>query len=184
MDFFKEFSKQFTNVARSVSGATKESPEVARLNGELKTARDALEGLYARYGKASYALRQGRGDPAEAEALAVRVKAALLQVEELAERRDAALALKRCAACGAVHPKEARFCSACGKRLPEDAPKPEPVEPGEYCPNCGARREDDAPRCPVCGADFAPGAAAPTPEPPAATTAPGPDVEEPDEAIE
>ncbi len=178
MDFLNEFSKKVSSVARSVTEKSKESAELSRLNAELRQAQDALEKLYARYGKACFAVRQG-GDAEEAEQLALRVRAAILQVEEAAARRDAAREMKRCAGCGMVHPKEARFCSGCGKRLPEELPKPEPVEPGAYCPGCGAKREDGELRCAVCGAAFdAPGE--PTPGIPAPPPVPaGPDVEEP-----
>lgn len=184
MDFLKEFSKQFSNVARSVTEKSKESAEVTKLNGDVRAAEAALNGLYLRYGRACYALQAGRGGKAAAEELALRIRAAELHLAELTAQRDAARELKRCAGCGAVHPKEARYCSACGKRLPEEAPKPEPVEAGEYCPACGAKREDGAPLCPVCGAPFD---ADPVPDAPLIPDVPvpeGPDVEEPDGNLE
>lgn len=180
MDFLNEFSKRFSNVARSVSEKSKETAEVTRLNGELRAAEAALELLYARYGRLCYG-----GDPGgEVEALATRIRAGELQVKELTEQRDAAREYKRCQSCGAVHPKEAKYCSACGKRLPDEAPKPEPVAAGEYCPACGALREDDGPRCPVCGAYFdaepEETEAAPAPKPAAFAA----DIEEPDDTLE
>ena len=186
MDIFNEFSKRFSSVARSVTEKSKEGAEVTRLNGELKAASKALEALYARYGKVCYAIQAGGGDPGAAEALAVRIRAGQLQVDELTERRDAAREFKRCQSCGAVHPKEAKFCSACGKRLPDAAPKPESAAPGEYCPNCGALREGQEPRCPVCGEyyDAQPDAPAPAPDPAPGPAAVRPDVEEPDDTLE
>ena len=176
MDFLNEFSKRFSNVARQVSEKSKENPELARLNDSVRAAKAELEQLYARYGKACYAVREGQGDKEMLDALAVRIRAAKLALEELTDQREAAYEQKRCANCGAVHPAQARYCSMCGKRLPEEAPKPEPLPEGEYCPNCGARREGDDAVCPVCGADLSPLPPEPTPEPerPAA-----PDVEEP-----
>ena len=118
MDFFNEFSKKVSSVARSVTEKSKESAEVTRLNAQLRDAREQLEGLYARYGKLCYALRAGGGSREAVEQLEVRIRAAQLEVDEIADKRDAAREMKRCASCGAVYPKEARFCSACGKRLP------------------------------------------------------------------
>ena len=177
MDFLNEFGKRFSSVARSVTEKSKEGAEVTRLNGELRAAEAALEQLFARFGRLCY----GGGGGEEAEALAVRIRAAELQVRELTERRDAAREYKRCLSCGAVFPREAKFCSACGKRLPDEAPKPEPVEPGEYCPRCGAARENAAQVCPVCGAAFdaAEEPAAPTAQP--VVQPAGPDVEEPEQ---
>ena len=181
MDFFKEFSKQFTNVARSVTERSKdrENGELSKLNGDIQAAEAALERLFCRYGKACYAQRFGQGSGEDAEALALRVRAKELELGELTDRRDALRELKRCLGCGAVFPKEARYCSMCGKPLPEEAPKPEPVEPGEYCPRCGAARENAAQVCPVCGAAFdaAEEPAAPTARP--VVQPAGPDVEEP-----
>ena len=180
MDFLNEFSKRVSSVARSVSEKSRESAEVTRMNDELRAAMGALEKLYARYGKVCYAARLGANNRQEAEQLAERIRAAQLEVEEAAARRDAAREMKRCPGCGIAFPKEARFCSSCGKRLPEAAPRPEPMAPGEYCPGCGARRENGEAVCPVCGAPFdAP--AEPTPEPAADPDVAweGSDVEEP-----
>jgi len=154
MDFFKEFSRQFSGKGRAASEKAKEGAELNRLSAGLSEAEAALNALFARYGRACYAIRAGRGNPNAAQELALRIRAAELQVEELTAARDAARELKRCLNCGAVFGREARFCSACGKKLPEEAPKPEPVAPGEYCPECGAKREEGDARCPVCGRDF------------------------------
>ena len=184
MDFFKEFGKQFTSVARSVTEKTKESAETGKLGSELRSAREGLERLYARYGKACYALQNGRGNRDEVAELTLRIRAEEARIGELDAAWVAAREVKRCLSCGAVFPKEARFCSACGKRLPEEAPRPEPVAVGEYCPACGAAREDGEVRCPVCGADFEPRAAASEPAPEPAPVPEGPDIEEPDGAME
>lgn len=183
MDFLKEFSKQFSNVARSMTEKSKESAVATKAGGELRAAREALDQLYLRYGKACYAIQSGQGNPDEAAELALRIRAAELQAAELAEAYDAAREMKRCLSCGAVHPKEARFCSACGKRLPDEAPKPEPMAQAEYCLNCGAKRAGGEARCPVCGADFdAPARPEPKPEPISedALAPTGPDAEEPE----
>lgn len=181
MDFFKEFSKQFTNVARSVSEKSKESAEVSKLNGELRAVGESLEQLYARYGRLMYDAAVKHDNVEGAEEIALRIRATRLQAQELGEQLAAARELKRCPVCGAISLKEARYCAACGRKLPEEAPRPEPVTAGEYCPNCGAAFEGGEARCPVCGADFK---AAPN-EPPASiptmTAFDGPDVEEPDQ---
>ena len=184
MDFLNEFTRRFSSVARSVTEKSKEGAEVTRLNGELKASAEALERLYARYGRLCYLRLSGGGDAEAEEALAVRIRAAELQLEELTRARDAAREFKRCQSCGAVHPKEAKFCSACGKRLPDEAPKPEPAAEGEYCQSCGAMREGGEPRCPVCGAYFDAGPEPrPDPAPPPAAVS-SPDVEEPNDTID
>ena len=183
MDFLNEFTKRFSNVARSVTEKSKEGAEITRLNGEVRAAQEALEQLYARYGRLCYLRQAGGGDARAEEELAVRIRAGELRLEELTRRRDAAREFKRCLGCGAVHPREAKFCSACGKRLPDEAPRPEPVDEGEYCPNCGALREGGEPRCPVCGTYFD---AEPEPAVPQSPVpdADAPDIEEPGGSIE
>ena len=184
MDFFKEFSRQLSGKGRSNADKNREEAELGRLTARMRDAEDALEQLYARYGRACYQAQAGQGNPEAVHELALRIRAAELEVNELTAQADAARTLKRCAHCGAVFGREARYCSACGKKLPEEPPKPEPMAVGEYCPACGARREDDAPACPVCGAFFElPAAPGEEPEPgPAEPEAPAP--EEPDGPLE
>ena len=182
MDFLKEFSKQFSSKARTASEKTREVAEAARLSDRLRQEEAALDALYTRYGRASYAARDGRGSADALKELALRIQAKTLEVEELTAARDAALAMKRCMNCGAIFSREARFCSACGKKLPEEAPRPEPVKLGEYCPACGAELDGSA-VCPVCGADLSgPVPAEPQPEPEPVQPDPAP--EEPTEEIE
>ena len=183
MDFLKEFSKQFSGKGRSAADKTKEGAEFNRISAELSEAEAALNQLYARYGRACYAAQAGRGQSDDARTLALRIQATELQVQELTDARDAARELKRCLSCGAVFGREARFCAMCGKRLPEEAPKPEPVSPGEYCPECGAKRENGDSRCPVCGRDFdAPPETAPARQDLTNDDLPAP--EEPEESLE
>lgn len=183
MDFFKEFSKQVSSVARTVTEKSKEGAENSRLNGEVRAAQEALDQLYRRYGELCYGLTQGRGDPVDREALETRIRAARLELEEAVANRDAAKEIKRCQGCGTVLPGQARYCFVCGKKLPEEAPKPEPVAVGEYCPACGAAREGGEAVCPVCGAAFD-GAPRPEPEPAPTPAQPAHDVEEPEDALE
>ena len=183
MDFLKEFGKQFSGRGKPSSDKSKEGAELNRINAALSEAEAALDQLYARYGRACYAVQAGRGDPDAARALALRIEDAEREAEALAAARDAARAMKRCLGCGALFGGEARYCSACGRKLPEEPPKPEPLDPGEYCPACGAKREDGDVRCPVCGAGFdAPPASGPIPAASACEDLPAP--EEPDGSME
>jgi len=181
MDFLKEFSKQFSSKARSASEKGREGSEASRLGAELKSAEASLDSLYDRFGRACYALRTGGGNADAAEELALRIRATCLQVEELTQALNAVRELKRCPGCGAVFPKEARFCSTCGRKLPEEAPRPEPVKVGEYCPTCGAEMAKGETVCPVCGTDLA-GPTPPAPHPDCVPDAPGP--EEPSEEMD
>jgi len=193
MDFLKEFSRQLSGKGRSNPEKAREGAEAARLGEALRAAQASLDSLYGRYGRACYAAQEGRGDPEAVRQLALRIEAARLEVEELTAARDAALAWKRCPGCGMAFPREARFCSACGRKLPEEAPKPEPVAEGEYCPACGAALEGGEASCPVCGALIG-GPASPSAHDaqstPGSQSTPGtavaspPEPEEPDDTME
>ena len=156
MEFFNDLSKKFSNVAKSVTEKTKESVEVTRIASDIRGLKNEVEQLYTELGKVCYALRQGDGDASKAEEIAGRIQKALMRIEELNDQRDAIRDMKRCAGRGAVMPREARFCSSCGRRMPEDAPDPEPESPVdiEYCPDCGAERRDGEAFCSVCGRSF------------------------------
>ena len=175
MDFLNDLGKKFTQAARSVQAFTRESTESTRLSSALRDARDELDSLYAELGRACYEQHTRPESEIPAD-LFVRVRAALERVDELSARRERRA---RCPGCGAVQPIEARFCSNCGRRMPEDAPAPIEAddEDGQYCPECGAMRRDDADFCAVCGHSFA---EAPAPELPAPEVPDAPDPTRPE----
>ena len=182
MDFFNDLSKRFSNVAKSVSEKTRDGVEVTRIANDLRIQKNALEQLYTELGKVCYALRMGNGNAEQAEQLADSIRRIHARIEELTAQRDAIRDVRRCPGCGAVVPKEARFCAYCGKRLPEDSPNTEDRGPAdaEYCPDCGAMRSGDEAYCAVCGKSFG-GDAAPAGEAPVREAERAPvNVEEPD----
>ena len=186
MDFLNDLGKKFTQAARSVQAFTRESTESTRLSSALRDAREELDSLYAELGRACYEQRV-RPESEISDELYDRVTAALERLDELSARKDRKA---RCPGCGAVQALDARFCSNCGRRMPEDAPTPVTETDdtdGQYCPECGAMRKDDAGFCAVCGHSFAevPAPEAPAPEAPDAPdpTRPEP-LEEPDASDE
>ena len=181
MDFLSGFGKRFSNAARSASEKNRESAEQARINDELREASAELDKLFAAYGRACYVLRLGEGDRAAADDLVVRIRAAHARVDALTARRDEWREPVRCAACGALQPRGARYCNSCGKRISAQEAQPEPLpDAGRYCPKCGASCGEEEAVCAVCGAmlDDSAGEPAPVFEPDAALLAQI-DVEEP-----
>lgn len=187
MDFFNDIGKKFSSVARQVSEKTKESVESTRLYGDIRSSQNDLEQLYAEYGKACYDIRMGSGNEELAKNLEGSIQAMIKRIEDLNAQRDELRAVRRCPGCGSVQSKEARFCANCGKRMPEDAPKPEAeekTEEAEFCTECGAMREPEKRFCTVCGKDFSPEDAGEQPAAPAAEPVEMADAEEPDAAAD
>lgn len=186
MDFLNDIGRKFTSMARSVTEKTREGVENTRIFTDLRGARNDLEALYCEYGKVCYGILQGADEQIQADVIAARIAECLERIETLEAQRDEMRAGKRCPACGSNQAKDARFCSGCGARLPEEAPKPEvqPVDAEEeFCPGCGALRENDERFCPVCGKDFEqPEAEEEAEKPVSAQPAAQDDPEEPDEA--
>lgn len=157
MDFFNDISRKFSNVARSVSEKTKESVESTRLMSDIRNARTELGLLYAEYGRMCYEIRMGAGDAEAADEAAEKIGRLINKIEDLSAQRDELRSVRRCAACGSAQAKDAKFCSNCGYRMPEEAPRPaapEATPEAEYCPECGALRETGKRFCTVCGKDF------------------------------
>ena len=130
MAFFNDFKEKVNKAAQSVSNKTKDSVEISRLSGEGRSINSELEGIYAQIGRTSV---ESNGDADEAlRALCARAAELIARLEELERQKLQLKNQNACPACGAVMPKEARFCSNCGEKMPEPPvvePEPEVEEP-------------------------------------------------------
>jgi len=155
MDFFNDIGKKLSRAARGVQELTRESVENTRLAVDLRSARNELEKSYTELGRAYYESLSGGEVP---QALVDRVKSCLNELETLTAMRDRSARAARCPNCGTMQDEDARFCSSCGRRMPEEAPpmpkEEEPETEAEYCADCGAMRRGDTQFCPVCGRAF------------------------------
>jgi len=154
MDFLGDLGRKFSHAARTVTERTRESVESTKLSVDLRAARGELESRLAELGRAYYDSVTVEGC-AVPEALLMRVRESMAQVEALEGQRDRANRQSRCPACGSVQGAEAKFCSNCGKPMPEAVPAAqEPADEAEYCEDCGAMRQGESKYCAVCGAAF------------------------------
>lgn len=159
MEFFNDIGKKLSRAARGVQELTREGMENTRLAVDLRAARNELEKSYMELGRAYYESLSGGDVP---QARIERVKACLDEIETLTALRDRPAKSQRCPHCGMLQDEEARFCSSCGRRMPEEVPAvpvpsaSEEDEP-EYCDSCGAMRHGSAQFCPVCGNAFGSG---------------------------
>ncbi len=155
MAFFNEFKEKFNKAAQSVSTKTRESVEMTRLIGESRSVSGELTTLYEQIGRIYV---DSRGADTEAMAsLCTRVDELRGRLDALERQRMQLKNQNRCPACGAVMARDAKFCSSCGRRMPEPVPEtqaaPE-LEDVVYCPECGAMRKDADAFCAVCGHSF------------------------------
>ena len=155
MAFFNDFKELFASAAQSVSNKTKDGVEIGRIASESRGVANELATIYEQIGRA-YVDSEGRNleeiAPLCARALELREKLEALERQKLQIRNQ-----NRCPACGAVAAKEARFCSNCGRRMPEPAPEPESAPEAEkvcYCPECGAMKKEEDRFCAVCGHSY------------------------------
>ena len=175
MAFFNDFKEIFTSAAQSVTSKTKDSVEITRLSGESRGIANELATLYEQIGRCYV---DSKGSDLEAlEPLCARVEELRDRLEELERQRMQLKNQNRCPACGAVMAKNARFCSNCGRRMPEPAPEPEPAPNADvvYCPECGAMCKDADEFCVVCGRSLR---EAPAEKPKKAPAAPAPAAED------
>lgn len=174
MAFFNDFKEKFTSAAQSVTNKTKDSVEITRISGESRSIAGELAELYAQIGRV-YVDSQGT-DAVTLAPLCAKVSELRDRLESLERQKIQLRNQNRCPSCGAVMNKSARFCSSCGRRMPEPAPEPEAAPTDAdvtYCPDCGAMRKDGDDFCAVCGHSYS-GEAEPAPKP-----APDPAPEEP-----
>ena len=88
MDFLNEIGRKFSHMARSVTEKTREGVENTRIFTDLRSAKNDLEELYCEFGRVCYEIRQGAGDPPEADALAERIGECLERIRELTAMRE------------------------------------------------------------------------------------------------
>jgi len=157
MDFLNDIGKKVFRAARSVQELTREGMENTRLSADLRAAKSELDKRFLTLGRAYYAVASGDEDEVPRE-LIESVSEALAEIDFLNAQRDRVRASEKCPGCGAMQPEGARFCSNCGRRMPEAAPAPAEEASDadeEYCAECGAMRHGESKFCPVCGCAFA-----------------------------
>lgn len=154
MDFLGDLGRKFSHAARAVTERTREGVENTKLSADIRSARSELESRLAELGRAYYdsVTVEGCSVP---EALILRVRDSMAQLEALTLQRERGSRQSRCPGCGSVQGAEAKFCSNCGRPMPEGSPVIAETEDGEeYCNSCGAMRLSESRYCEVCGAVF------------------------------
>ncbi len=153
MDFIGEIGKKIAQATRIAPNRPKD--EDASSASELASAQELLDRQLIELGRAYYESTL-TGAEVSGE-LVRRVQDTMTLIDSITKLQDRVPKLVKCPACGSSELETAKFCSNCGKAMPEKSPSIEDEEPdaeAEYCPNCGAMRQDDAKFCDVCGQSF------------------------------
>ena len=175
MSLLDSVMEKVSRAATSVSGKTRDSVEITKLIAEGRGIEADLRDLYGRLGRA-YHESQGQDGEAIAD-LCTQIDDKQALLKDIENRKLQIRNQIRCPGCGAVVAEDAKFCSACGLRLPEP-PKdieetPESAD-AVYCPKCGAMRKGDDRFCELCGHDYE------STQPPVAKAEPAPAAPEED----
>ena len=155
MSLFDSVREKVSRAANSVSGKTRDSVEISKLIAEGRSIESDLRDLYGRLGRAYY---ESQGQDSEAIAdLCGKIDDKQALLKDIEDRKLQIRNQIRCPCCGTVVAEDAKFCSACGLRLPE-APKDAEETPESadavYCPKCGAMRKGEDRFCEICGHDY------------------------------
>lgn len=177
MSFFDRFGRSVQPSSRSTLQKNREMAGIARLNSQMAENSRRMSQLFGEIGERY--CRSHAHDPEPALAELVRaVEQMRAQNEALEAQIQDLRGLTKCPHCGTVIPKNAAFCSSCGKRVlsedmqvclkcgavssrsmlycslcgtrmpTEERPRPVLVR---TCSRCGAQLEPGAPFCSVCG---------------------------------
>ena len=156
MDFFNDLGKMINQAARSISARPREEAAPVQVH-TFGVAEVELNRRLAELGSAYYQVTIGEREKVD-PVLIERVREARETLDALAATAEAQTL--RCPFCGAAQLAGARFCSSCGKPLPEkplqDDASEEPDDSLEYCAECGAVRRNGERFCAVCGGAFNP----------------------------
>lgn len=131
MNFFDDIRETINKAAQSVSNMTKENAEISRISGEIKNIIVEVESLLTQIGQ-TYVSSKGQ-DTENLCALCARVEELRARQSELEKQKLLVRNQNVCPGCGSVMPKDFRFCSNCGMKMPEpetteEKPAEEPVE--------------------------------------------------------
>ncbi|MDO4547445.1 MAG: zinc ribbon domain-containing protein [Clostridia bacterium] len=124
MAIFDDIGKQLSSAAKTIGKKTNDISEIRRLNTKKQSIRRQMESAYTQIGKAYYATASA-STHGEADRLCDQIETMLAEIAELDRKIDKVKNQRRCPECSSVQPRESKFCSNCGAKLP-DLPQPEP----------------------------------------------------------
>lgn len=149
-----DFSKRIESFGQSVWKKAQGAVNIVGKNSDIAAKTQELKELYADIGKA-YCITHPEAAQTEFPDLCGKAAALTSEITRLQDEILQAKGFQKCAACGALVPAPAAFCSSCGASMPQPpSPEPEPAPEPEaepVCGNCGATLHEQDLFCAACG---------------------------------
>lgn len=133
-DFFSEFGETLHQAAKEFTAKTDSFFEGQKMRNKISGEQRQIDQCLKEVGSIIYE-KFVEGEPLHEEiaALCEEITEHKMAIAKMRENMARKKGEKICAACGAVLPKEARFCLQCGAEC-EEAPEEEVVEDPEPAP--------------------------------------------------
>lgn len=161
MGFFEDIGKKVADAGQKTVQKTKEMSDVIRLESLVTKEENKLNQIYSQIGKMYVDLH---GDDFEEEFAGMfgeireaeqNIQNYRQQIDEIKNSRDREeaenQASRKCPNCGADIPDDRRFCTSCGKPIPQPEESSSDGEEKQYCTNCGAALAPGSVFCANCG---------------------------------
>lgn len=161
MGFLEDLGKKVADAGQKTMQKTKEMSDVTRLELLAKKEEGKLTQLYSQIGKLYVELHSDDFEEMFAELIGQvkdagqTIQSYRQQIEEIKssgdKKEEEAISGRRCPNCGVPITEGRRFCTSCGKPVPQEEEKSAKETVGKVCSNCGAVLADDALFCEKCG---------------------------------
>ena len=149
------FVDQINKLGKDVYSKTRDMGEIVKLNTQVTEQNSLLDKFYQALGRQVYQDDDLREVIVKVYPdLSASIETCLSRIQEYQERIKTLKGIERCPTCGTENPREAVFCSGCGKHL---AAIQKAAETKKICPSCGAEIQfSDALFCTSCGIKLPP----------------------------
>ena len=152
MAFLNGLKEKVAGAAVSVGNIARQgNAEAGRISEEKRNINAEIARLYAELGRIYY---ESDGEDANRlHPLCGRISELKEKLEALDVRKMQLEKGERCPSCGAAMPLNAKYCSNCGRPMPDSVQEEAPdMADIEYCPECGAMRNGGEKYCSICSA--------------------------------
>ncbi|MDR3311230.1 MAG: zinc-ribbon domain-containing protein [Oscillospiraceae bacterium] len=147
---FGGIGKKIKDTASGAVEKGKNSVEVMRLEGEIKTEETRIETIALDLGKAYY--KSHKDDHEEQfDRHFNAIADSREKIAQLSQQITKLRGIIKCPTCGADANAESAFCPSCGGKIEHPDGEAAPAPGSKFCPNCGKELAATATFCTECG---------------------------------